>query len=69
MTRDQIRELRQRAYRRFYSRPAFLVRRLLRLRSRRELGVALQGAKALLWLWAGKDLFAVPPPRRDGIGA
>ncbi len=62
MTREQIRELRQRAYRRFYSRPAFLARRLLRLRSLRELGVALRSARALFWLWAGKELLVPTPP-------
>jgi len=69
MTRDQIRELRQRAYRTFYSRPAFLARRLLRLRSGRDLGVALRGARTLFWLWAGKDPLAVSPPGRAGTGA
>ncbi|HEX9049092.1 MAG TPA: radical SAM protein [Anaeromyxobacter sp.] len=66
MTREQIRELRQRAYRRFYSRPAFLARRLLRLRSGRDLRVALRSAKALFWLWAGKDVLVPSPPERGG---
>jgi radical SAM superfamily enzyme YgiQ (UPF0313 family) len=62
MTRDQLRELRRRAYTRFYSRPRFLARRLLRLRSVRDVKVALRSAKALLWLWAGKDALAVSRP-------
>jgi len=69
MTRDQIRELRQTAYRRFYSRPAFLARRLLRLRSGRDVGVALRSVKTLFWLWAGKDQLAVSPPGREGTRA
>jgi radical SAM superfamily enzyme YgiQ (UPF0313 family) len=69
MTRDQIRELRQRAYRRFYSRPAYLARRLLGLRSARELRVALRSARTLFWLWATKDLFVVTPPGRQGTRA
>ncbi len=62
MTRDQIRELRQRAYRTFYSRPAFLARRLLRLRSVRDLKISLRSARTLLSLWTGKDALVVPPP-------
>jgi radical SAM superfamily enzyme YgiQ (UPF0313 family) len=69
MTREQIQELRQRAYRRFYSRPSFLARRLLRLRSVRDLKVAARSAKALFWLWAGKDLLVPTPPGRDGTRA
>ncbi|HET8538521.1 MAG TPA: radical SAM protein [Anaeromyxobacter sp.] len=68
MTRDQIRELRQRAYRRFYSRPAYLARRLLGLRSGRDLRVALRSARTLFWLWAGKDLL-VPRPGGEESGA
>lgn len=57
MTRQQISELRQRAYRTFYSRPAFLLRRLLGLRRRDDLRVVLGSAKALFWLWARKGVF------------
>jgi radical SAM superfamily enzyme YgiQ (UPF0313 family) len=59
MTRDQIRDLRRLAYRRFYSRPSFLARRLLALRNGHDLSVALRAAKALFWLWARKDALAV----------
>jgi len=70
MTRDQIRELRQRAYRRFYSRPSFLARRLLGLRSLSDVKVALGSARSLFWLWAGKDdLFDAAPQRREGTRA
>jgi len=69
MTRDQIRELRQRAYRRFYSRPAFLARRLSRLRTGDDVRVALRSARALFWLWAGKDALAVSRPGREGSQA
>ncbi len=66
MTRQQIRELRQRAYRTFYSRPGFLLRALASLR-RSELGAAFQGARALLSLWARKDLFGARPAGRREI--
>jgi anaerobic magnesium-protoporphyrin IX monomethyl ester cyclase len=70
MTREQIRELRRRAYRRFYSRPAFLLRRLARLKGGEDLKTAFMGAKTLFWLWAGKDVLAMParPPRPHGGG-
>lgn len=52
LTREQICELRQRAYRTFYSRPAYLLRRLAALRRREDLRLAYRSAKTLFWLWA-----------------
>jgi anaerobic magnesium-protoporphyrin IX monomethyl ester cyclase len=69
MTRQQIQELRQRAYRRFYSRPAFLARRLLGLRTAHDVKVALRSARSLFWLWAGKDVLEVTPAAREGTRA
>ena len=57
MTRDQIAELRQLALKRFYSRPKFLWRRLLALRSFNDLLAAWQGLKSLFWLQTEKNLF------------
>ncbi len=57
MTRDEILMLRQLAFRRFYSRPAFLLRRLLGIRTLNDCKVAARGLQSLFWLWAGKDLF------------
>jgi radical SAM superfamily enzyme YgiQ (UPF0313 family) len=57
MTRDEIAELRQLALKRFYSRPKFLWRRLLALRSINDLLAAWQGLKSLFWLQAEKNLF------------
>jgi len=57
MTRDEILTLRQLAFRRFYSRPAFLLRKLLELRTLNDCKVAVRGVKSLFWLWAGKNLF------------
>jgi anaerobic magnesium-protoporphyrin IX monomethyl ester cyclase len=69
MTRQQIRELRQRAYRTFYSRPSFLARRLLGVRRWRDVEVALGSARTLFWLWAKKDLFGAPAVgQREGTG-
>jgi hypothetical protein len=57
MTREEILKLRQIAFRRFYSRPSFLLKRLLELRSPGEFIAALKGLKSLFWIWTRKDLF------------
>ncbi len=64
MTRDQIVELRQRAYRTFYSRPSFLLRKLAGLGNRQQRAAALRGARSLFWLWAGRDVLRPPSGRR-----
>ncbi|NNG12870.1 MAG: B12-binding domain-containing radical SAM protein, partial [Halobacteria archaeon] len=58
MSREQIHELRQIAFRRFYSRPSFLVRRLLQIRTWKDCQVALSGMKSLFWMWSKKNLFS-----------
>lgn len=57
MTRDQITELRQIAFKKFYSRPRFLVRRVLGIRSLPDLRAAFTGLKSLFWVWVKRDLF------------
>ncbi len=57
MTRDEILTLRQLAFRRFYSRPAFLLKRLFNIRTLNDCKVAASGLKSLFWLWAGNKLF------------
>lgn len=57
MTRKEIFTLRQIAFKRFYSRPSFLLRRLLGLRNLNDLAVAAKGMKSLFWVWAKRDLF------------
>jgi len=57
MTREEITRLRQIAFRRFYSRPRFVLRKILGLRSIRDLRAAAAGLRSLLWLWIKKDLF------------
>lgn len=64
MSRSQIHELRQLALRRFYSRPVFLMRRLMQLRSWDDCKVAVQGMKSLFWLWTRKKLFHRPGEHR-----
>jgi radical SAM superfamily enzyme YgiQ (UPF0313 family) len=57
MTREEIAELRQLALKKFYSRPKFLWRRMLALRSMNDLMAACQGIKSLFWLQTKKGLF------------
>jgi radical SAM superfamily enzyme YgiQ (UPF0313 family) len=57
MTRDQIAELRQLALKKFYSRPKFLWRRILALRSMNDIVAAWQGLKSLFWLKTKSGLF------------
>ncbi|HYA32151.1 MAG TPA: radical SAM protein [Thermodesulfovibrionales bacterium] len=58
MTREDILKLRQIAFRRFYSRPSFVLGRILDLRSFSDLKVALKSVRSLFWLWTKKDLFS-----------
>lgn len=57
MTRQEILELRQTAFRRFYSRPKFLLKRLLSIRTLHDLRVGLMGLSSLFWLWAKPGIF------------
>jgi len=57
MTREEILTLRQLAFRRFYSRPVFLIKRLFGIRTLNDCKVAAYGLKSLFWLWAGNKLF------------
>ena len=57
MTREQIMTLRRMAFRRFYSRPSFMLRRLRDVRNWNDCKVAARSAKSLFWLWANKNVF------------
>ena len=74
MTRGEVHTLRQIAFRRFYSRPSFLLRRVLRLRTLHDLRAAVRGLKSLFWVWARRDVFERRPrlqpqvlPEQGGI--
>lgn len=56
MTREEIIELRRLAFRKFYSRPSFVLKRLLELRNLNDLRVAAKSAKSLFWLWAKSNV-------------
>lgn len=72
MSRDEILKARQVAFRRFYSRPSFLVRRLFAIRTLEDCRTAVTGLRSLFWLWMDLMLFrrgkAVPPPIPAGPG-
>jgi radical SAM superfamily enzyme YgiQ (UPF0313 family) len=57
MSKREIIELRKLAFRRFYTRPSFLIKRLFELKNRNDLMVALRSVKSLFWLWVGADPF------------
>ncbi len=57
MTREEILNLRQIAFKRFYSRPSFILKRLLELRSPHDFRVAFKSLRSLFWLWSKSDLF------------
>lgn len=57
MTREQIVQLRQLAFKKFYARPSFILKRVLELRSLNDFRVAARSAKSLFWLFAKDNLF------------
>ncbi len=65
MTRDTIQRLRSIAFRRFYSRPGFLLRRFLGIRNLNDLKASAKGLKSLLHLWIRSNLFTPETPELD----
>ncbi len=61
MSRAEITTLKQLAFKKFYSRPRFLAKRLLRLRSGNDLRAAVTGMRSLFWLWARDNIFTRRP--------
>lgn len=57
MTREQILDLRQTAFRKFYSRPSFIMKRMFSIRSWDDLATLFKAGRSLFWLWFAKDLF------------
>ena len=57
MTREQIVELRRIAFRKFYSRPSFIFKRLLELRNFHDVKVAAKSMQSLFWLFMKSNLF------------
>lgn len=57
MTREQVLGLKQVALKRYYSRPRYMLRQLLRTRSRYELLALAEGARALARLYLDRKVF------------
>jgi radical SAM superfamily enzyme YgiQ (UPF0313 family) len=57
MSRSDIERLRLIAFRRFYSRPRVMLKRLLQTRSIEDIKANVKAIKSLFWLWAKNDLF------------
>ena len=57
MTREEILKLRQIAFKRFYSRPSFILKKLLELRSLHDFSMAFKSLRSLFWIWTKSDLF------------
>jgi len=57
MKREEIARLRQIAFKKFYSRPRFIIKRMLGLRTIHDLKAAAKGFKSLFWLWVKSDVF------------
>jgi len=60
MTKEQIEELRRIAFKRFYSRPRYIARRLLGIRTLDDLRLITRGLKSLFWIWIREDVFRAP---------
>ncbi len=58
MTRDDIHRLRQIAFRKFYLRPSFLMKKMLDVRTANDVKVMLKSAKSLFWLALKSGLFS-----------
>ncbi len=58
MSREDILQLRQIAFRRFYSRPSFLMKRVLELRNPHDLRVAVKSLRSLFHLWTKENIFS-----------
>ncbi len=57
MTREEVSELRRIAFKRFYSRPSYILKRILALRNPNDIKAALEGIRSMFWLWINKDIF------------
>jgi radical SAM superfamily enzyme YgiQ (UPF0313 family) len=66
MTREDILKLRQIAFKRFYSRPSFLLKRVLELRNPHDLMVAMKSVRSLFHLWTKQNIFSKKKPDSAG---
>jgi radical SAM superfamily enzyme YgiQ (UPF0313 family) len=64
MTRGEVAELRQIAFKRFYSRPGYMLGRMFALRNVNDVKAAVKGVRSLVWIWIKKDIFH----KRESLG-
>ena len=64
MSRQQIQELRQLAFKKFYGRPYFLLRKVLQLRTISDCKAAYNGARSLVWLYLKNGVFNRKPNQK-----
>lgn len=57
MTREEIAQLRQIAFKRFYSRPSYILKKILALRNFNDVKAYAKGARSLFWMWIKNDVF------------
>jgi radical SAM superfamily enzyme YgiQ (UPF0313 family) len=57
MKREEIARLRQMAFKRFYSRPRFVLKKLVALRNVNDIKAVANGAQSMFWLWIKSDIF------------
>ncbi len=57
MTRQDIQRLRQIAFRKFYFRPSFMLKKLFELRTTNDIRIVLRSIKSLFWLACNVSLF------------
>ncbi|MDH4027344.1 MAG: B12-binding domain-containing radical SAM protein [Nitrospirota bacterium] len=57
MKREEIAKLRQIAFKKFYSRPSYIFRRMLALRNINDIRAVVKGARSMFWLWIKNDIF------------
>ncbi|MCL7487228.1 MAG: B12-binding domain-containing radical SAM protein [Desulfobulbaceae bacterium] len=57
MSREEIAALRHIAFKKFYSRPRFLLRSIVNLRGLHDLRAAATGIKSLFWIWVTDAIF------------
>ncbi|MBT9537382.1 MAG: radical SAM protein [Nitrospirae bacterium] len=64
MTREDILKLRQTAFRRFYSRPSFILKKLFELRNMNDFLAAMRSIRSLFYLWTKIGLFSRAEDKR-----
>jgi radical SAM superfamily enzyme YgiQ (UPF0313 family) len=57
MTREEISLLRQMAYKKFYSRPGYVLRKIMEIRTLNDIKAAFKGLHSMFWLTVKGDIF------------